>query len=386
MKVRIRHLYQRKKASATAKERTRQFTFLLTGGGTGGHVIPAIAVARELRKRGHKTFFVGTREGLESRLAPPENMPLEFVEIGGLKRVGWKQALRTVWQLPAAVARSMQLIRRYRPAAVFSMGGYVAGPATLAAWILRRPVVLMEPNAMPGMANRYMAKIAARACLSFPEAKEFFPPDRVEMTGLPVRSEFFEIPKKTPGGKLTVLVTGGSRGSRRLNDAGKASWRLFQANQVGIRWIHQTGSQDYAEMAAAFRELGCDGQVTPFIENMPQAFAQSDLIVCRAGAGAVAELAAAGKPSILVPFPFAADEHQLRNAEAMSKAGAARLVLDKEMTGEELFHTVQSLAAEPGLLERMGRAARQFARPGAARRAAEILEEEASGGKRRKRS
>ncbi|MCC6366963.1 MAG: undecaprenyldiphospho-muramoylpentapeptide beta-N-acetylglucosaminyltransferase [Bryobacterales bacterium] len=386
MKVRIRHLYKRKKASASGKGSARQFTFLLTGGGTGGHVIPAIAVARELRKRGHRTFFVGTREGLESKLVPPENMPLEFVEIGGLKRVGWRQALRTVWQLPAAVVRSMQLIRRYRPAAVFSMGGYVAGPATLAAWILRRPVVLMEPNAMPGMANRYMAKIAARACLSFPEAKEFFPADRVEMTGLPVRSEFFEIPKKAPGGKLTVLVTGGSRGSRRLNDAGKASWPLFQANQAAIRWIHQTGSQDYAEMAAAFRELGCEGLVAPFIENMPQAFAQSDLIVCRSGAGAVAELAAAGKPSILVPFPFAADEHQLRNAEAMSKAGAARLVLDKEMTGEELFHTVQSLTAEPGLLERMGQAARQFARPSAARRAAEILEEEASGGKRRKSS
>lgn len=384
MRVRIRHLYERKKTSVPGKGGAR-FTFLLTGGGTGGHVFPAIAVARELRRRGHAAFFVGTREGLESKLVPPENIPLEFIEIGGLKRVGWKQTLRTVWQLPAAVAQSMRLIRRYRPAAVFSMGGYVAGPATLAAWILRRPVVLMEPNAMPGMANRYMAKIAARACLSFPEAREYFPADRIEMTGLPVRSRFFEIPKKTPGGKLTVLVTGGSRGSRRLNDAGEASWRLFRANQVAIRWIHQTGSQDYARLAEAFRELGCDGQVTPFIENMPRAFAQSDLVVCRSGAGAVAELAAAGKPSILTPYPFAADEHQLRNAEAMSKAGAARLVLDREMTGEELFHTVRSLAEAPGALERMGEAARQFARPGAARRAAEILEEEASGG-RRKRS
>ncbi|HUQ95598.1 MAG TPA: undecaprenyldiphospho-muramoylpentapeptide beta-N-acetylglucosaminyltransferase [Bryobacteraceae bacterium] len=378
MKIRIRQTYKKERAGRPRSGRALKLTFLMTGGGTGGHVIPAIAVARELRRRGHSPFFVGTREGLESKLVPPENMPLEFITIGGLKRVGLRQTLRTLWRLPAAILRAMMLIRRYRPAAVFSMGGYVAGPPTIAAWLMRRPVVLMEPNAMPGMANRYMARLAARACLSFPEAKQYFPAERVEMTGLPVRAEFFSIARKAVSLKLTVLVTGGSRGSRRLNEAGKASWAIFQAQRLSIRWIHQTGSQDYAEMAAAFTASGSEGQVVPFLENMPEAFAQSDLIVCRSGAGAVAELAAAGKPSILVPFPFAADQHQLHNAEAMSKAGAARLILDHELTGEELFHAIQAIASDAGRLERMGEAAKQFARPSAAARTVEILEEEAA--------
>lgn len=352
-------------------------TFVLTGGGTGGHVIPAIAVARELQRRGHKLVFVGTREGMESKLVPKENFPIEFIEIGGLKRVGLRQTLRTLVQLPLAVMRSLRILQRHQPAAVFSMGGYVAGPATIAAWLLRRPVVLMEPNAMPGMVNRYMGRFTSRALLSFPEAKAFFPQDRVEMSGLPVRAEFFQIEPKPRSSKLTVLVTGGSRGSRRLNEAGKASWPLFQKQSFPIRWLHQTGSDDQAGMAQAFTESGSEGQVVAFVDNMPQAFAQSDLVVCRSGAGAVAELAAAGKPSILVPFPYAADQHQLRNAEAMSKAGAARLILDKECTGEELFHTIQTMANEPGLLERMGRAARGFAAPQAAQRAADILEQEA---------
>lgn len=357
--------------------------FLMTGGGTGGHVIPLIAVARELRKRGHKVFFIGTKEGLESRLVPPEDMPIEFIRIGGLQRVGWRQTLRTLVQLPAAVWRSMQLIRQYKPNAVFCLGGFVAGPPVIAAWLQQKPVVLMEPNAIPGMVNRNLARVARRALLSFPEALRFFPKGRAEITGLPVRAEFFALPRRKPGAVLTILVTGGSRGSRRLNEAGKASWTLFREHQVPVRWIHQTGTADYAEMAQAFAASGAEGQVVPFIENMSQVFGTADLVVCRSGAGAVSELAAAGKPAILVPFPYAADQHQLKNAEAMSHAGAARLILDATLTGEELFHTIRDLAADAGQLERMGEAARQFAKPGAALRAVEVLERE---GMRRKRA
>ncbi|MBI4908255.1 MAG: undecaprenyldiphospho-muramoylpentapeptide beta-N-acetylglucosaminyltransferase [Acidobacteria bacterium] len=349
----------------------------MTGGGTGGHVIPAIAVARELRRRGHSVFFIGTREGLESRLVPPENFPIDYISIGGLKRVGWKRTMKTLWQLPLAVMRCIGLIRERKPAAVFSMGGFVAGPATIAAWLMRKPIVLMEPNAIPGMVNRRIGRIARRALLSFAEAAPFFPADRLEMTGLPVRSEFFQLEPRAPG-RLTVLVTGGSRGSQRLNAAGKKCWPLFLARKIPVKWIHQTGTAEFAEMSAEFAACGAEGQVVPFLQDMPKAFAQADLIVCRAGAGAVSELAAAGKPSILVPFPFAADQHQLRNAEAMAKAGAAKVVLDKELTAEEMFHAIQSLASEPGLLAKMGQSARQFARPGAAQRAAEVLEEEAA--------
>ncbi|MBL8221039.1 MAG: glycosyltransferase, partial [Bryobacterales bacterium] len=189
MKVRIRQTYKAKNAQAAPAPGggVHKLPFLLTGGGTGGHVIPAIAVARELRRRGHHPFFVGTKEGMESKLVPKESFPIEYVEIGGLKRVGWKQTLRTVLQLPLAVWKALRIVMKHQPAAVFSMGGYVAGPATIAAWLLRCPIVLMEPNAMPGMANRYAGKLASRALLSFEEAKAFFPARKVEMTGLPVR-------------------------------------------------------------------------------------------------------------------------------------------------------------------------------------------------------
>ncbi len=352
--------------------------FVMAGGGTGGHVMPLIAVARELRRRGHSALFIGTREGMEGRLVPKEDFPIEYIEIGGLKRVGWRKTLRTALQLPLSILRSVKLMRRWRPAAVFSLGGYVAGPVTLAAWMLRVPVVLMEPNAMPGMANRWISKIARRALLSFSEAAGHFSPDKIVMTGLPVRREFFGIAPKTRAGKLTVLVTGGSRGSHRLNEAGKASWPLFDRAQYPVRWIHQTGTQEFEEMRGAFVGTESEGYVTPFVDDMPGAFAESDLVICRSGAGAVAELAAAGKPSILVPFPFAADQHQLKNAEAMERAGAAKLVLDKDMTGESLFQTIVAMAKEPGRLETMGAKARLQAKPDAAMRAVEILEEEAA--------
>lgn len=377
MKVRIRP-FKRSKREAPVVRPPSKLTFLMAGGGTGGHVIPAIAVARELERRGHRPFFIGTKEGLEGKLVPRENFPLEYVDIGGLKRVGLQQTLRTLVQLPIGIWKSIGYIRKYHPAAVFSMGGYVAGPATLGAWLTGVPIILMEPNAVPGMVNRYIGKVARRALLSFPDSAQHFGRTPVEMTGLPVRSEFFSLAKKEVGQKLTVLITGGSRGSRRLNQAAQESWPLFRERGLPIRWIHQTGSQDFIEIKSAFEAAGCEGHVVPFIENMPLAFSQADIVICRSGAGAVSELAAAGKPSILVPFPFAADQHQLKNAEVLAKAGAARLILDKECTGSELFNTIQQLASVPGQLDRMSQAARKFAYPNAAARAVEVLEEEAA--------
>ncbi len=347
----------------------------MAGGGTGGHVIPALAVARELRSRGHEAIFIGTRTGLEARLVPDAGFAIEWIEIGGLKRVGLVQTLRTLWQLPLSTLRVAGILKRHHAAAVFSMGGYVAGPAMLAAWLRRAPVVLMEPNALPGFTNRRMGRAVDRALLNFHEAAKFFPEGRAEVTGVPVRAEFFSLPRKSRGEVLTVLVTGGSQGSRTLNNAARASWALFRDAGSRIRFIHQTGPSMADQLANEFSATGLDGGVTAFIKDMPAAFAEADLIVCRSGAGAVAELAAAGKPSILAPFPFAADQHQLKNAEALARAGAARLVLDAEMTGERLFQEINGLASEPGRLEQMGGAARTFAHPDAARRAADVLEE-----------
>ena len=348
---------------------------MMAGGGTGGHVVPLLAVARELHSRGHSAIFVGTRTGFEAKLVPPAGFPLEYIEIGGLKRVGITRTIRTLAQLPLSVARVFSLLKQHRPSTVFSMGGYAAGPVVLAALLKRLPLIVMEPNAMPGITNRKVGRFVTRALLSFRDAARFFPAGKSEITGLPVRPEFFAIPPKPREATFTILITGGSQGSRTLNQAAAGSWRYFREAQANVRFIHQTGSAAHEALAQHFAESGLNGRIVPFIDDMPAAFAQADLVICRAGAGAVAELAAAGKPSILVPLPTAADQHQLRNAEALAHSGAARLVLDHEMDGGRLFEEVRKLSSEPATLQHMSTQARTFAHPGAARRAAEIVEE-----------
>jgi UDP-N-acetylglucosamine--N-acetylmuramyl-(pentapeptide) pyrophosphoryl-undecaprenol N-acetylglucosamine transferase len=236
----------------------------------------------------------------------------------------------------------------------------------------------MEPNAVPGFSNRIISRFVSRALVSFPETAAYFPEGRTEITGLPVREEFFEIVPRTRGDVLNVLITGGSQGSRTLNQAARQSWPLFRNQGFPVRIVHQTGAAAFEQIRDEFARSGLAGEVVRFITDMPAAFAAADLIVCRSGAGTVSELAASGRPSILVPFPFAADDHQTRNAEAMERGGAARLVRDRELTGEKLVASVMELASQSGALERMGAAARALARPGAAARAADILEETAN--------
>jgi len=350
-------------------------TIVMAGGGSGGHVVPLLAVARELRARGHECIFIGTRTGFEAKLVPPAGFTLEYIQIGGLKRVGALRTVQTLGQLPLSILRVRGMLNAHLPSAVFSMGGYAAGPVVLAALWKRLPVTVMEPNAMPGLTNRQIGRFVWRALLNFPEAAGFFPQGRSEITGLPVRPEFFAIPPKPPAGsKVIVLITGGSQGSRTLNEAALGSWRYFREAKFPIRFIHQTGTATHEMLSRKFAESGVEGEIKPFIDDMPAAFAQADLVVCRAGAGAMAELAAAGKPSILVPLPHAADQHQLRNAEAFSKAGAAKLVQDAEMDGGRLFEEISRLSSQPELLRRMGAKARVFAHPDAARRAAEVVE------------
>jgi UDP-N-acetylglucosamine--N-acetylmuramyl-(pentapeptide) pyrophosphoryl-undecaprenol N-acetylglucosamine transferase len=345
-------------------------TFLMAGGGTGGHVIPALAVARELRARGHSVFFIGTDRGMESKLVPADGFELRTIRIGGLNRVSAVQKLATLARLPLVTWGCASQVRE--AAAVFSMGGYVAGPPVMAAILGRKPVVVMEPNAIPGMTNRLIARFVARALVSFDETRKFFPPGRTEVTGLPVREEFFQIATKPRGAVLSVLVTGGSQGSRTLNRAARESWAMFRTAGFPIRIVHQTGTSEFESISAEFAKSGLEGEVTAFIRDMPAAFAAADLVICRSGAGTVSELAAAGKPSILVPFPFAADDHQTRNAEAMERAGAARVAADAEFNGVRMFAMTREVS---GLLTAMGANARRMGKPGAARRAADILEE-----------
>ena len=354
-------------------------TFVMAGGGTGGHVLPALAVARELRSRGYQVRFVGVQRGMEAKLVPAESFPIEWIEIGGLNRVGFRQTVATLGELPFSVRQAARILDRAAAAAVFSMGGYVAGPVLLAAVWKRIPIVIMEPNAIPGFTHRHLARFVTRALLSFAEAERWFPKGRSEVTGMPIREEFFAIPAKLRGSVITVLITGGSQGSRTLNRAAEESWPLW--DRARIRLIHQIGSRMYSELAPKFNECGMPGEVAEFLTDMPRAFSEADLVVSRAGMGAVSELAAAGKPSILVPLPGASDQHQLKNAQAFERGGAARLVLDREMTGARLVEEVMRLIESPGLLEEMAAAARAFAKPGAARRAADVLESVAAGSK-----
>ncbi len=352
--------------------------FVMAGGGTGGHVIPAIAVARELTRAGHEARFVGTDRGVESRLVPAAGFRLDKIRVGGMKNLGVLTRLMSLWRLLAETVGQWREFGRLHPAAVFSMGGYVAGPPVLAALVRGVPVVVMEPNAVPGATNRWISRWVRRALISFEETRRFFPKDRTELTGLPVRDEFFAIPARQPAGEFTVLITGGSQGSRTLNEAARASWPRFRESGLPVRFLLQTGIPMYEELKRDFAASGLPGDVVPFINDMPAAFAQADLIVCRSGAGAVSELAAAGKPSVLVPFPFAADDHQTKNAEVLQRAGAAVLSSDKDWTGERFFEIAGNLAAAPERLREMRNAARALAKPGSARRAAEILMAEAA--------
>ncbi|MBI5282754.1 MAG: undecaprenyldiphospho-muramoylpentapeptide beta-N-acetylglucosaminyltransferase [Candidatus Solibacter usitatus] len=345
----------------------------MAGGGTGGHVIPAVAVAEELRALGHSSVFVGTRRGLEAAIVPRAGFPLEWIEIGGLQNVGFIQAPKSLAQLPWSVVKSRSILRSRQAAAVFSMGGYVAAPVMLAAVLARIPMVLMEPNAMPGLVARRFASRVDRALLSFEQTRVFFPPGRTEITGLPVRQAFFEVPPRPAGGAFHVLITGGSRGSDALNRAARESWPLFRSSGLPLRLTLQCGAAAYPELSRAFSESGLDGEALPFIDDMAAAYAASDLVVSRSGAGAVSELAAAGRPALLVPFPHAADDHQRHNAEALQRAGAARMILERDWSGRALFESVRQLFEHRSSLSEMSLAARALAKPGAAGRAARLL-------------
>lgn len=348
-------------------------TFAVAGGGTGGHIIPALAVAERLRSRGYQPFFIGTRNGMEARLVPAAGFEMEWVNIGGFNHVSLLRKLRTLLQLPVSTLRVWRTLGTRRPAAMFSTGGYVAGPAVIAALLRRLPIVIMEPNAVPGLTNRRISRWTARALVNFEETLAYFPDGRAELSGIPVRDAFFHVPPKPDDCAFTILVTGGSQGSRTLNEAGRGAWSRFAA--AGVRVLHQAGRKQHEDYRDAFSQSGVSGELWAFVEDMPSAFAQADLIVSRSGASTVSEIAVAKRPSILVPFPFAADDHQKKNAEAMARAGAARMVLDSQFTPERLFEEVMRLYDDRLELRAMGARAGDMARPFAAERAATVLEE-----------
>ena len=336
---------------------------ILAGGGTGGHVIPALAIAQELRARHSADIkFIGTARGIETRLVPAAGFELALIEVGALKNVGFATRLATLWQLPKAVLRSRRILREFRPDVVIGVGGYASGPAVLAAEMAGVPTLLFEPNRVPGFANRVVARWASAAAVQFEETRRHF--RNAVVTGVPVRKDFFELPPRPADAPPTLLVFGGSQGAGALNRVMMESAAALK--QAGVSVLHQTGERDYNQVQAAYQHSGLSAEVTPFIDRMPQAFARADLLLCRSGASTVAEVAAAGKPAIFVPFPRAADDHQRRNAEALANAGAAMLIPEAELTSERLMKSVGELLADKPRQGKMAVAARGLAHPHAA--------------------
>jgi UDP-N-acetylglucosamine--N-acetylmuramyl-(pentapeptide) pyrophosphoryl-undecaprenol N-acetylglucosamine transferase len=345
---------------------------ILAGGGTGGHVIPALAIAQELKKDyGAEVSFIGTARGIENRLVPAAGFPLQLVQVGALNKVSFKTRLKTFVDLPRAVLHSQRILSEFRPDVVIGVGGYASGPAMLAAILKRIPTLAFEPNYVPGFANRRVARFVSAAAVHFEETAKYFRNARV--TGVPVRQAFFEIAAKAREiSKLTLLVFGGSQGAHAINQAVIQAASALQARIPGIQIIHQTGDRDYNDAQAAYASLSGSAETHRFIDDMPGFFARADLILCRSGASTVAELTAAGKPAVLVPFPRAADDHQKRNAEALERAGAAVMLEESKLTSDELVATVSALLGNRDRLEKMRNAAHQLSHPNAARDIADM--------------
>ena len=344
---------------------------LIAGGGTGGHVIPALAIARALRDHhGADVWMVGTARGLETKLIPEAGFRLELVEAGQLKNVSLTTRVKTAFDLPRGVLRCIGLLRQFRPGVVIGVGGYASGPAMLAAFLLRIPMMAYEPNAVPGLANRLIGKRVQAAAVNFEQTRHFF--RNAEVTGVPVREAFFSLPQRADDGAEHLLVFGGSLGARALNEAmPRIVARLLRA-LPRLTILHQAGAKHAETTQAAYAASGADParwEVRPFLDDMPARFANADLILCRSGSS-VAELAAAGKPSLLVPFPHAADNHQHKNAQIFADAGAAVLLPESELTDERLLRELTGLLGDQVRLKEMGRRAKTLAHPDALERIA----------------
>jgi len=351
---------------------------LIAGGGTGGHIIPALAVARELAAHhAAELLFVGTARGMESRLVPEAGFKLKLVEVGQLKNVSLVTRLRTLMDLPRSIFACRKLIREFQPNVVFGVGGYASGPTMAATLQLKIPAMAFEPNAMPGLANRLVGKRVQAAAVNFASAAKWF--QNAEVTGIPVRPEFFTLAPPPAGAPPHLLVFGGSQGARIFNDHLPKILKDLLNAVPGLTILHQSGARHAAATQAAYAASGADPsrwQVSPFLDDMPARFSRANLVMARSGASTVAELAAAGKPALLVPFAAAADDHQRRNAEEMVKAGAALLLDEKDLdVPGKLLAALIDLLKSPERLAAMGSAARTQAHPDAAQRIANRLVE-----------
>jgi UDP-N-acetylglucosamine--N-acetylmuramyl-(pentapeptide) pyrophosphoryl-undecaprenol N-acetylglucosamine transferase len=347
---------------------------LIAAGGTGGHIFPGLAVAQALKARGADVVWLGAKGALEERLVPAHNLSVDLLSISALRGKGAKAWLLAPFNLSRALLEALGALRRRRPRAVLALGGFAAGPGGVAAWLLRRPLVVHEQNRVPGLTNRVLSRLATRTLTGFPDA--FSPRRRAEFIGNPVRADIAELrppAERLDGrhGALKLLVLGGSQGARALNRIVPSALAALPSGTVEL-W-HQTGPKHLSEAQAAYAHANVDGRIEPFIKDMAAAYGWADLVICRAGALTLAELCAAGVASLLVPFPHAVDDHQTANARYLVEAGAALLLPEATLDPQTLSTQLLKLHNDRARLKQMAEAARARAEPDAAARCATRL-------------
>ncbi len=345
-------------------------TLAVVGGGTGGHVYPGIAIAQAWLAgvEGGRVVYIGSAHGMEAKAAPAAGLPFEAVQARRLKNAGWAERLRTLLSMPGAIWAGHRLLARVRPAVVLGVGGYVSGPVVLAAALGRRPCAIAEQNARPGLTNRLLGRVVRRVYTAFPEAAQGLPGRKIKQLGNPVRQAFRDAAAapRTPGTQR-VLIIGGSQGAKALNEKLPPALAALRADFPALEVRHQTGRGKDAPVHAAYAAAGWpEAQVTPFIDDVAGAFAWADLVVARAGATTVAELACVGRPALFVPFPYAADDHQAANAASLVEAGAAIMEREAQLDAARLDAQLRALLTDPGRLAQMASAAQAVARPNAA--------------------
>jgi UDP-N-acetylglucosamine--N-acetylmuramyl-(pentapeptide) pyrophosphoryl-undecaprenol N-acetylglucosamine transferase len=353
---------------------------MVMAGGTGGHVFPALAVAEYLREQGESVIWMGTRSGIEARLVPAANFPIEWLEVQGIRGKGWRSLLLAPLKIVQACWQAMTILRRNRPRAVLGMGGFAAGPGGLVAWLMRIPLVIHEQNAVIGMTNRLLKRFARASLFAFPRAAQGVSGSRV--VGNPVRREILALGdpaerlEQHAQQRLRLLVVGGSLGARQLNRVVPAAIELLDADaRPEVR--HQCGEVHIDACRELYRQKEVEAEVLPFIEDMSAAYEWADIVICRAGALTVAELAAAGMASILVPFPHAVDDHQFHNARYLESQGAAIIVRDEQIDGDWLAQTITTLDQDRSRIVEMATRAYQLASRDATEQVASTVLQEA---------
>jgi UDP-N-acetylglucosamine--N-acetylmuramyl-(pentapeptide) pyrophosphoryl-undecaprenol N-acetylglucosamine transferase len=350
---------------------------IIAGGGTGGHLFPGVAVAKEIsrRKEGAEILFITGRRKTASHILEEAGFIHEAIAVEGIKGRGWKKGAVVIMKLPWSLFQAMRMIRNFSPHLVLGVGGYSAGPVCVAAKVMGVPSAIHEQNSFPGLTNRLLCRIVDKVFIAFEESRAFFPGGSLYLTGNPIREELLSAgePQDPRAGPFTILVMGGSQGARAVNEAFVEALAILRDRGRRPQVLHQTGEADHARVLEAYAQRGLTGDVTPFIQDMAGAYRQSDVVVSRAGASTVSELAALGKPSVLIPYPYAANRHQETNAGILVRAGGAAMVLQKELTGSHLAGLLATYMDDTAALEKMGASARSVGRPEATRLIADFL-------------